>query len=86
MARDERGAVMTRLDLFKKWLEDQGANPRDFKITNGDMEEDAHHCYGFVCPDDVSALAEDNGEYIVDCMECKYNQFWTKEVEDGKID
>jgi len=75
---------MTRLDLFKKWLEDQGANPRDFKIINGDMEEmgeDAHNCYGFFCPDDVPALAEYNGERIVDCMECKYDQFWTKEVQ-----
>ena len=72
---------MTRLDLFKKWLEDQGANPRDFIITNGDMEEDAHNCYGFVCPDGVPALAECDGEYIVDCMECKYNHFWAKESE-----
>ena len=83
MASDERGTVMTRLDLFKKWLEDQGANPRDFEITNGDMDQD-HHCCGFVCPDDVPALAENQGEYIVDCLECKYNEFWTKEVEDVK--
>lgn len=76
---------MTRLDLFKKWLEDQGADPRDFEITDEDMcYEDPHNCHGFFCPDDVSALAENQGEYIVDCLECKYNEFWIKEVENGK--
>lgn len=81
--------MATRVDLFKAWLNLVGANPNDCELVD-DMEDktrigNSQGCYGFVCPADVPTKYIHNTtemEYRVDCTKCKYNDFWTKEVEE----
>ena len=72
---------MTRLDLFKKWLEEQGADFRDCEMLDGLGDYDVHGCLGFICPGDVPVIVESLANTgMPNCNLCKYNQFWTKEV------
>lgn len=82
---------MTRTELFKNWLKDNGANPNDCDIVDGIEDKshigNEHGCYGFICPEDVPTVQvpinnTTEMEYRVDCTKCKYNEFWTKEVEE----
>lgn len=82
---------MTRTELFKNWLKDNGADPTDCELVD-DMKDKSHignsqGCYGFSCPEDVPIVQvpinnTTEMEYRVDCTKCKYNEFWTKEVDE----
>lgn len=72
---------MTRLDLFKQWLVEQGVNRRDLCLEEiGDMP-DRHGCAMMTCPDSVER--DEEGFFI--CKTCPYNEFWTKEVDDDEV-
>lgn len=83
--------MTTRVDLFKAWLNLVGADPNDCELVDdaGDTSHigNEHGCYGFFCPEDVPTVQvpinnTTEMEYRVDCTKCKYNEFWTKEVEE----
>ena len=70
---------MTRLEKFKAWLRENGAEPEDCELL--DNQFDPNGCYGFVCPSDTPVeKTEVEGTTItntVKCELCKYYRFWS---------
>lgn len=81
---------MTRLEKFKAWLRENGAEPADCELLDdmGHDQFDPYGCYGFVCPNDTPVEKTEVEDTTIintvkyECELCKYYRFWSREEKE----